>query len=155
MQIFKIKKGVEIVCEWKKTRIAFKHVATLLVNGREIDEVKICYQNRTWERYTYESVLRKLLDKTGILNETQSKKWLDKAGNAEAKEVSANFKTIGAIAALGDIFGNSQKESNDWKSRMLKAGLGGRGLIIPDDWDSLNEETKQARLDAVVAQLSN
>src|SRR3990167_1109797 len=63
MESLKINENLQAVCEWKKTRVAFKHVATLLRDGREIAETKICYLNRTWERYTYESVLQKLLGK--------------------------------------------------------------------------------------------
>jgi hypothetical protein len=68
----------------------------------------------------------------------------------ERKRVNADFGRIGAIAAMGEIFGNTQKEKNDWKARMLKAGLGGKGLEMPEDWDTLDEKTKEARLDAVI-----
>lgn len=63
------------------------------------------------------------------------------------------LKTISAVMALGDIFGSNQSESNDWKARMLRAGLDGRGLIMPDDWNELDEDTKTARLNAVIEQL--
>lgn len=154
MQTFKVKKDVEIKCEWQKTNTAFKHVATLFISGQVIDKVKIFYQNRTWERYTYESVLGKLLDKTKILDKEQSRKWLDNMGKIEDKKVSEKFKVIGAIATLGDSFRKSKKQSNDWKARMLKAGLESYGLIMPDDWNSLNEETKKQRLNAVITELS-
>jgi len=38
---------------------------------------------------------------------------------------------------------------------MIKAGLGDKGLIMPEDWDSLDEDTKQARLDGVIKMMSN
>lgn len=60
---------------------------------------------------------------------------------------------IAGVMALGDIFGSDQKESNDWKTRMLKAGLENRGLIMPDDWDTLDEATKERRLNAVIETL--
>lgn len=41
------------------------------------------------------------------------------------------------------------KEKNDWKLRMLKAGI--QGLDIPDDWNGLDENTKTERLDKVIA----
>lgn len=63
-------------------------------------------------------------------------------------------KSIAMVAKLGDIFGKDEKEKNDWKARMLKAGLESKGLLMPDDWDTLSEETKKARLDAVIAQMS-
>jgi len=48
------------------------------------------------------------------------------------------------------MFGKTQKESNDWKARMLKAGLENKGLIMPEDWDTLSENDKEARLNAVI-----
>lgn len=66
----------------------------------------------------------------------------------EAKRVNEQFSTVGKIAALGEIFANTPKEKNDWKARMLKAGL--PGLSIPEDWDSLSEEEKEKRLNKVI-----
>jgi hypothetical protein len=65
-----------------------------------------------------------------------------------------NLKTISMIASLGDIFANNQKESNDWKTRMLKAGLENKGLIMPEDWDTLSESEKEARLNGAIKQLA-
>ena len=45
MRIFKISKKIDIVCDTKKTRSGFKHVATLMVDGIERGTVKICYLN--------------------------------------------------------------------------------------------------------------
>ena len=78
MRLFKINKEYTAICEVKKTRIAFKHTAILLKNGYEIDQVKICYQNRTWERYQFESVLAHLLAKTKILTELKAKNWINR-----------------------------------------------------------------------------
>jgi hypothetical protein len=64
MRIFKISNNLTVVCQWVKTRMAFKHTATLLRGGTEIGTTKICYVNRTWERYEYESVLEQLLEKS-------------------------------------------------------------------------------------------
>lgn len=55
------------------------------------------------------------------------------------------------VASLGAIFGGNQKESNDWKARMLKAGM--PGLDMPDDWDSLSEDEKQTRLNLVIKEM--
>jgi len=155
MKTFKINDEAEIVCEWKKTRTAFKHEATLIVNGYEHDKTKICYLNRTWESYEFESVIHKLLDKTGYLNEEDKKAFLDKCAGRAHEEVKSMFGSIGAVAKLGEIFhAGDQKASNDWKKRMLKAGLEGKGLIMPEDWEELSEDEKQKRLDGAIAQLS-
>lgn len=64
------------------------------------------------------------------------------------------LKTVGIVALMGDIFHKGDcKAGNDWKARMLKAGLEGRGLIMPDDWETLSEEEKQSRLDGAINEL--
>lgn len=64
------------------------------------------------------------------------------------------LKAVAGVAALAAIFTTTQKESNDWKARMLKAGLSGRGLIMPADWDALSEDEKTNRLDKALAAIS-
>ena len=61
MQIFKLGRNYQAVCETQSTRNGFRHVATLLHNGHEVGSVKETYLNRTWESYEYETVLRKLV----------------------------------------------------------------------------------------------
>lgn len=153
MTTFRISDRAEIVCEWKKTRTAFKHVATLLINGREVDTTKICYSNRTWERYEYESVLHKLIEKTDAFDAWHKVAAIKAVDEIGAGNVSSILKTVAMIASMGDVLTKTPKEANDWKARMLRAGLQDKGLIMPDDWDSLDEETKQARLDGAIEQL--
>jgi len=65
------------------------------------------------------------------------------------KESAHNpFKTVAMVAKMGEIFGDTQKEKNDWKLRMLKAGI--NGLDIPSDWDTLTEGEKERRLNKVI-----
>lgn len=74
----------------------------------------------------------------------------DRTPDDEKKDSgSDNLKAIGMVMAMGEIFGSTQSEKNDWKTRMLKAGLDGKGLIMPDDWDQLSEEEKDRRLSKV------
>jgi len=61
MQLFKLDDKYTVVCETKKTRNGFKHEATLLHNGYEKQKAKVCYLNRTWERFTYETVLLRVI----------------------------------------------------------------------------------------------
>ena len=72
----------------------------------------------------------------------------DRPQISEAKDSS--LKSIGLVMAFGDIFGQTQKEKNDWKARMLKAGLENKGLIMPEDWDTLSEDAKEVRLNKVI-----
>ena len=155
MQIFKINKNLRIECEWKKTRNAFKHEATLLDNNNwEIDKTKICYHNRTWESFEFESVIEQLLGKTKILTERQKTNFLKRASGDSNKKTASQFNMIAGIATLGNLFCPEQKDANNWKTRMLKAGLENKGLIMPDEWDSLDEDDKTARLDAVIGELA-
>ena len=71
MRIFKITPKIEIVCESQRTRNGFRHLATLMIDGRERDTAKCCYLNRTWERYEFQSVLNKLVDKSDSLNDEE------------------------------------------------------------------------------------
>ena len=66
---------------------------------------------------------------------------------------SDNIKSTAVVAMMGDIFGKTEKEKNSWKTRMLKAGLEGRGLIMPEDFDGLPEEEKKRRLDGAIGAL--
>lgn len=150
MQSFKINDHLSIVCSWKKTRNGFKHEASLLKDGQEIDSTKVCYLNRTWERYEYQTAMQKLLDRTDLITAEEKKAFIENPDNDRA---SKELHATAAIAALGDIFGKSQKEKNDWKERMLKAGLGNSGLIMPDDWDTLSEDEKERRLNGAIQSL--
>ena len=79
MKIFNITNNIKIICDSVITKNGFKHIATLFINNNEngfkqimkIDKTKICYLNRTWESYQYESVFNKLLniaDKKGFID---------------------------------------------------------------------------------------
>ena len=154
MKSFKINNNLEIICEWKKTRNGFKHESTLLKNGIKIDSTKICYLNRTWESFEFESVIIRILDKTKILSDKQKTKFLQEASGKVKEEINKEFGNISTIAKLGELFGQNQKEKNDWKARMLKAGLENKGFIMPDNWDKLSENDKTKRLDGVIEMLS-
>jgi len=160
MENFTITDNITIACEWKKTRNGFKHEAALLIDGSERERVKINYLNRTWEAYTYQSVIHKLIEKSRILTKEQRYeivKYMDGAdgySGAGCNRDMRGLRSVGLIAALGGILNTEKKSANDWKARMLQAGLGGHGLVMPEDWDTLDEDTKEARLDAVIKELA-
>lgn len=149
MTTFTLSKNYTVVCEFKKTRTAFKHVATILHNGSEVHSTKVCYQNRTWESYEFQTVLHNAIN--GYFKEAETKKFIAVVDGK--KEESSELRSVAAIAALGEIFGSTQKEKNDWKKRMLLAGLENKGLSMPDDWNELSEDEKQRRLDGAIAVL--
>ena len=62
-----------ITCRYENTRTGFRHVADLTTStfGPIRDTAKATYQNRTWESFTYETVLLALLHKTDALTARQ------------------------------------------------------------------------------------
>lgn len=148
MKKFQINKEYEVICEHQSTRNGFRHVAILLKNGEEIDRTKVCYQNRTWESFQFETVLHKMISEANILNEQEKKKYFSKQNDKEHEKVNQMFGTVKSVALMGEIFCEDKKDSNDWKKRMMKAGLS--GIDFPDDWDSLSEEEKERRLDGAL-----
>lgn len=159
MKVFKVKDNIDIVCRSENTRYGFRHLATLLINGREIENAKCCYYNRTWESYEFQSVLYEVVNKAfknNVLSE-EDKNFCNefiKEGREAHEEVRSELRTISMVAKIGEAFCSDQKGQNDWKARMLKAGLGNRGLDMPEDWNSLDEDEKQKRLDGVIKELS-
>jgi len=61
-------------------------------------------------------------------------------------EKDSMLKSVAMVAAFGAILCPDQKSKNDWQARMLKAGLGNRGLTMPENWDQLSEDEKEKRL---------
>lgn len=52
----------EAFCLTANTRNGFKHEVEIKKNGYTIAHAKICYLNRTWERYTYESAIHRAVE---------------------------------------------------------------------------------------------
>ena len=61
------------------------------------------------------------------------------------------FGAVAMVAKMGELLTDTQTQANDWKKRMLKAGIS--GLIMPDDWDNLSEDEKTTRLDKVIKEM--
>ena len=80
MKLFKINNKISIVAKFEKTRNGFRHRATLLLNGRDVDEKTESYLNRTWEAYEFQTVLHSLINKTKYLNPVEKVKALAKLG---------------------------------------------------------------------------
>lgn len=152
-----ITKHLEVKAETYETRNSWGHKAELRQDGEIIATNRIRYYNRTWEPWQYHDVINGLLykaEKDGLLSPyylRKFKKMIDNGGRVEEERIKSQMKTTAMVAGLGALFGANQKESNDWKARMLKAGL--PGLEMPEDWDSLDETEKQARLDKVIAEM--
>ena len=75
MKIFNFNDKVSVVCESQGTRYGFRHLAYLMINGNEVDKAKMCYYNRTWENFEFQSVLLELIHKTDQLTEEEKTKF--------------------------------------------------------------------------------
>ena len=145
---FKVNDKISVNAWSERTRSGFRHIADLFVDGEFKESAKVCYQNRTWESYKFQTVLKKVLAKSKNLS-TEEKELGFEYANQNHSDFS-NFKTVSTIAKMSEVFCQTPKEKNDWKLRMLKAGLESKGLDIPKDWDTLDEETKQERLNGLI-----
>ena len=147
--VFYLKCGYKVTCRSERTRYGFRHLATLTDNNfNVVGRSKACYYNRTWESFTYETVIRQVLQGCKDFDESAVRFIMEGLNNKDRERVNRQFGTVGAIAKLGELFTDNKKDSNDWKARMLKAGL--PGLDMPDDWAALNEEEKEKRLNKVI-----
>jgi hypothetical protein len=142
---FKPTNNIFIECYTQDTRGGFRHVATLY-HDEGSTFAKCTYQNRTWEAFDYESVLRKVINNSDLTSQekTAALYYID-----HYNERDSGLDTIAAVASLGDLFTDTPAESNDWKKRMLKAGLGD-AVDIPEDWDQLTEDEKTKRLNGAI-----
>ena len=50
-------KEVEFVNQYRNTRMGFAHDTTMFVDGRQYGTATCNYYNRTWECYTYQTVM--------------------------------------------------------------------------------------------------
>lgn len=73
MKIFKVNKKIQIVCDWSKTRNGFRHEASLILGGYDIEKMTVNYLNRTWERFEYDTVINKLAENSKHLEDKERK----------------------------------------------------------------------------------
>ena len=59
---------VTFINTWKGTRSGFQHETELYIDGRYVSAARCYYINRTWERYSYQSVMLQAVHK---LQETE------------------------------------------------------------------------------------
>ncbi len=156
MKTFQITRSLTAVCQWRNRRNGFAHEATLVNDGADIAHKRVNYINRTWESYEFQSVLYSLAEVAKDQLSTRSynifaKKIKNNFRKAAHKEVQDHFRSVAMVAKIGEIFTGNKKESNDWKSRMIKAGI---NLEMPEDWDQISEEEKEQRLNKVINEMT-
>ncbi len=74
--------------------------------------------------------------------------------NHFAEQDGGMLKAVSMVAAFGKLLCPDLKSQNDWQARMLKAGLGNKGLTMPDNWDQLSEAEKEKRLSGALSVIS-
>lgn len=153
-QFFEINRNIYFKCI-ALGRYGQREVAELNINNAVISTGKYTWSNRPWQSFTFASAMDQAINDADVSIHYRRliEKWIDNGGKREAKRIGREFKTVAMVASLGDIFGKTKKQSNDWKTRMLKAGLENKGFIMPDDWDELSEDEKTKRLDKVIKHL--
>jgi hypothetical protein len=153
MKTFELNEHMKIVCTTHNTRSGFRHIAKLYEDGGLIKTSRVDYTNRTWESFEYETALDSLLRKSKLFTTSEINNFRSKWHKGYVEEVNQNFSMIAGLAKMGELLSDDKKEQNDWKKRMLDAGLSGLGLDMPDNWDSLSEDDKEARLNGVISML--
>ena len=156
-KLITIRPGLQISFKSQNTSYGFRHLAELREEsgtGAEyqvfITEAKSTYYNRTWESFTYQTVGHKAIRKHFAKPEADGIIQLfDKVGSGEAEaETASMFGAVAMVAKFGEVLSDSKEEANSWKKRMIQAGL--PDVQFPEDWDSISEEEKEDRLNALI-----
>ena len=61
-----------------------------------------------------------------------------------------HLKSVAMVSAFGNILCDTKKDKNAWKKRMLSTV---HGISFPEDFDELNEDEKERRLDGALEQI--
>ena len=103
------------VCEsWSNSR-AWGHRVVIFENGREVDEAKIRYYNRTWECYTYQScmqkVVRQLLEhrKERVINDYKYMNNISRLTQKKKEELIKKDNLVKTYNCLEEKIGGYQK----------------------------------------------
>ena len=58
-RIFTYAPDLEVVCEYQDKRSGFNHIGKVFYRGNKVFQDKMHYINRTWEAYTYQTILKR------------------------------------------------------------------------------------------------
>lgn len=117
-------KKYTFTCYGQSTSYGFRHICTKGFNNTEVcayikrDIIsKVSYYNRTWERFTYETVLKRAIENLDETQEIKDKLYailIDKTAQDDKEECE---RQLGAFKSLYDGLTDENKEH-------LKNGLG-------------------------------
>jgi hypothetical protein len=114
---------IEFRCHTTDTRNGFCHTAHLTSWGYDLTDTKISYYNRTWERFTYESVLKKAIEK------------LPKDIRQAVYDQIIDHKAAEEEQKAEDMF-NSFKTLHDGLNEENKTRLANSGISINSEGDA-------------------
>jgi hypothetical protein len=145
--LFKLKCGYEIYAWSERTRYGFRHIAELYdTKLNRIARSTASYYNRTWESFTFETVIRQVLGKASQAFDKAAVDAIMERLNAEARgQVEKEFKFVAGMAKAMSLFTDNQADANKAQKRIMAAGL--PGIQFPADWDALPEAEKKRRMD--------
>ena len=154
MRTITLPDGYELRCKSENTRSGFRHLAYLHKDGVKVAQAKVCYLNRTWERYTFETVIHRVLDnyfkRASIFGAKEiMQQYIELADKDGLHADLAPFRATGMFDALAKLFSEGSDLATRNKMRMtsLKARLPELDL---SPLEGLSEEEKAKRLDQVV-----
>lgn len=110
MEMKKFENGYEFVNNSKGNRVGFVHETTLFKNGYEIANAKIQYYNRTWECYTYQSVMKKCISnlledkKERFINNYKYNNNIKRLTQNKKEQVLKDFEELEGVKELNKIY---------------------------------------------------
>lgn len=75
MKNFKLDKNYVVECIWQDEYNGFSHIAKLLKNNKEVNSIKVKYDNRTWETWEFKTAIKKVID--GYFNGKNHSKYIN------------------------------------------------------------------------------
>jgi len=170
LKTFKIDKEYSIVAYSEGTRSGFRHIASLMRNGQEIDRAKATYLNRTWESYEFQSVNQKLLRQhfdekkaNDLIQKMEERKNLYAKGQKDYMKAVVRFEDLnpdypssqmeGIVIETGRKFQDPRyiNEKIDNTKRFYDGLLDnfGRRIKNPEIQKEFHQKLKEGRLDAM------
>ena len=100
---FKLSKDLAIECHTYETRYSWGHKATAYYEGREVAYSKIRYYNRTWEAYTYQSIVHNIISELPKSIKVDRNKLIHKADEIGEGRERKKLGSIAMIAKMGEL----------------------------------------------------
>ena len=104
--------GYTFQCRYNLSRSGFSHTCSLIKEGKLLSEAKLNYFNRTWESYTYQSVMREAVWKLIIqkekefLDEYKKENGLSRLNKDRKREALSTFYLQPEIKELEELTKN-------------------------------------------------